>query len=71
MLSLSVDPDGLLSSGQYGLFANGDYDALRRLTHRLISDTELRSRLGANAAAYALSAHSVSNMDRLIRLLLP
>jgi len=71
VLSLSVDPDGLLSSGKYGLFANEDYDVLRNLMHRLISDTGLRSRLGENAAAYALSSHSVSNMDRLIHLLLP
>ena len=71
VLSLSVDPDGLLSSGKYGLFANGDYDVLRVMMDRLISDADLRSRLGGDAAEYALSTHSVTNLEQVIRLLLP
>lgn len=71
VLSLSVDPDGLLSSGKYGLCADGNYDVMRVMTDRLISDSGLRDRMGVHAAEYALSTHSTANMERVIRLLLP
>jgi glycosyltransferase involved in cell wall biosynthesis len=71
VLSLSVDPDGLLSSGKFGLYAGGNYDVLREMTDRLICDADLRHRMGRHAAEYALTTHSVANMGRVIQLLLP
>ena len=64
VLSLDLDPDGLIESEQLGVNAP-DLDALTAATERLLRDPAERQRLGDNARAFAVEAFSLRNAERL------
>lgn len=68
VVSLRVDPDGLLSSGRLGALS-GTESQLRRDVQRFLDAAEVRTMLGARCRLYAEKNHSESNMDELARLL--
>ena len=68
VVSLQVDPDGVLSDQGIG-FCSGTYDRLRDDVALLIRDDDLRQRMGEKAQAYALERHSMRNAERIIEIL--
>jgi glycosyltransferase involved in cell wall biosynthesis len=68
VVSLCVDPDGLLSEGGLGCLS-GDEEGLARDVGRLLDEPEVRARIGERAEAYALEHHSTARLDELARLL--
>jgi glycosyltransferase involved in cell wall biosynthesis len=68
VVSLSVDPDGLLRERGLG-YLSGDEEALARDVAQLLDDHALRERIGERARRYALEHHSTAHLDRLARLL--
>jgi glycosyltransferase involved in cell wall biosynthesis len=68
VVSLHVDPDGLLEKNQIGIFCGDDESRLADAVRRLISDGALRSRYAAKARAYAMSQHSMANATGLAQL---
>jgi glycosyltransferase involved in cell wall biosynthesis len=68
VLSLNVNPDGLLDDDLLGGCANGDFNALLALVARYVRDVALRERIGAHAEQYALEHHSYKNIDALAAL---
>jgi glycosyltransferase involved in cell wall biosynthesis len=65
VVSLQVDPDGLLARQGLG-FLSGRFDQLVQDTRNLLENAELRTRLGARARAYALEHHSLTkNLSRV------
>jgi glycosyltransferase involved in cell wall biosynthesis len=71
VVSLAVDPDGLLGCGKYGYCADGNYHAFRRHIETLIDNPALRQTLGEQAKHYSYAAHSHRNIELLINILLP
>lgn len=70
VVSLHVDPDGLLSSGGLGAVAGGgDEEALFRHVDSLLRAPERRAAIGARARAHALDHHAEANIDRIAQLL--
>jgi len=69
VLSLNVDPDGLLDGTCYGRCARGSYEVLRDAVLALLQDGAARERLGQASAAAARESFSEQNADRLIDLL--
>ena len=74
VVSLLVDPDGLLGKQQIGVCAGGDFERLVELTNGLLADFKATSRLGRRACSYATANHSLDkvtgDLKRLIRTLL-
>ena len=69
VLSLSVNPDGLLDDRRIGICA-GTYDALVRELTRLIRDEPLRERMGEAARLHAASTYADGrNLETLARLI--
>lgn len=68
IVSLRVDPDGLLSSGGLGLLS-GSEPQLCRDVCALLDAPETRSSIGARCRDYAVRHHSVANIDEVARLL--
>jgi len=68
VVSLSVDPDRLLSSGGLGA-VTGDEDALYERVAALLGDPDRCAAIGARARRYALEHHAESNIETLARLL--
>ena len=58
-VSLSVDPNGLLSSGALGACAGGDLEAMTVMLTRLVTDEALRRDIGARCAEYVARTHGV------------
>jgi glycosyltransferase involved in cell wall biosynthesis len=71
VVSLAVDPDGLLGCGKYGYCAGGNYHAFRSHIEALIDNPALRQTLGEQAKHYSYAAHSNRNIELLINILLP
>jgi glycosyltransferase involved in cell wall biosynthesis len=73
VVSLFVDPDGLLGKQQIGMCAGGDFERLVELTNGLLADFKATSRLGQRAHSYATVNHSLDkvtgDLKRLIRTL--
>lgn len=69
VLSLNVDPDGLLAGEGIGFCAQGDEMALERSLRQLLSDRTRREQMGLRAQRYAGAQHSERNMLALIELL--
>jgi glycosyltransferase involved in cell wall biosynthesis len=65
VLSLSVDPDGVLERERIGMLC-GTEERLRESVERLCSDERLRADMGQRAQAYAHARHSTANVDRLV-----
>lgn len=57
VLSLGVDPDGLLKSKECGLVAQGSMELLEKQIRRLVFDVAERARLGANIRSYVEKHH--------------
>lgn len=68
VVSLTVNPDGLLSSGQLGLHS-GNEAQLANDVLRLLRDRNLRDRMGIAAQTYALANHSLDNVNQLVALI--
>jgi glycosyltransferase involved in cell wall biosynthesis len=68
VVSLSVDPDGVLSSARVGLYS-GSTRQLQLDVLRLIEDEGLRSTLGEQAQRHAFANHSLDNITKLVQLL--
>jgi len=68
VVSLSVDPDKLLTARQLG-FRSGSFDQLVSDTRLLLGDSELRNRLGARSRNYALNHCSMENMKRIVDII--
>jgi glycosyltransferase involved in cell wall biosynthesis len=66
VISLSCDPDGILSTNQIGR-VSGSIDRLEVDVRELVSDDELRRKIGHNARQYAIENHSTEAIvDRLL-----
>ena len=69
VLSLNVDPDGLLASEGIGHCARGDEGELLATLRAWLADAPRREAIGRRAEAYALAQHSLANVARLAALL--
>jgi glycosyltransferase involved in cell wall biosynthesis len=68
VVSLRVDPDGLLSERGLGRLS-GDEEGLARDVAQLLDDRTLREGIGERARRYALEHHSTAHLDDLAGLL--
>jgi glycosyltransferase involved in cell wall biosynthesis len=68
VVSLSVDPDGVLAPGRVGLYS-GSAPQLQIDVLRLIEDEGLRTALGEQAQRHAFANHSLDNVSKLVQLL--
>lgn len=68
VVSLTVDPDGLLSRKRLG-FVSGTEQQLARDVRRLIDRPKHRAVIGARCRDYALTHHTVANIDELASML--
>src|SRR4029078_3484808 len=68
VISLSVNPDGVLDRQGIGIHA-GSEQRLEEAVRRLLGDTALRNEYAARAREYASRRHSLRNTDALIRLI--
>jgi glycosyltransferase involved in cell wall biosynthesis len=69
VLSLDVDPDGILEREQVGVRC-ATHEALVSAVEALLLDNARREEIGLRAARYAAENHSVANIERLTRLIL-
>jgi len=71
VVSLLVDPDGVLENQQIGVCAGGDFERLVELTKGLLADFQATSSLGQRACSYATANHSLDkitgDLKRLIQ----
>ena len=74
VVSLLVDPDGVLENQQIGVCAGGDFERLVELTQWLLSDSQATTGLGRRAHSYATANHSLDkvtgDLKRLIQTLI-
>jgi len=68
VISLSVNPDGVLDRQGIGIHA-GSEQRLEEAVRRLLGDAALRNEYAARAREYASRRHSLRNTDALIRLI--
>jgi glycosyltransferase involved in cell wall biosynthesis len=68
VVSLRVDPDGLLSRGGLGA-VTGDEERLYEQVAALLDDPTRRAAIGERARRYALERHGESNIDTLALLM--
>lgn len=68
VVSLHVDPDGLLSTGQLGR-VSGNEQQLWRDVGELLDSPESRREMGRRCRAYAEANHTMSNIDQIAGLL--
>ena len=69
VVSLSVDPDGVLGREGIGFGCEGDESRLHEVVRGLLTNENERSAMGVRAQAYAAEHHSELNMARLITIL--
>lgn len=67
-LSVSVNPDEILTDGKIGFFS-GSYERLRGDILRLVNDEALRISMGNEAQRYAFEVHSPNAANKLIDIL--
>ncbi|RMH70489.1 MAG: glycosyltransferase [Gemmatimonadetes bacterium] len=68
VVSLHVNPDGLLTSQKIGFYAQ-TYDQLIQDVRCLVADPRRREEMGQRARQFAQNTFSVSHVDRLIELM--
>ncbi len=68
VVSLHVDPDGLLSQSGFGRVANDEQGLAQALRH-LLECSRLRKEIGERARTYAIERHSTAAIDRVAALL--
>jgi glycosyltransferase involved in cell wall biosynthesis len=61
-VSLSVDPNGTLSTGELGAFAGGDLETMAALLVRLVDDEGARREVGARCADYVRRRHGAESV---------
>lgn len=61
VISLNVDPDGVLRSRQLGVCAEGNVEKLYELVTTFLGDPARTTRLGHSARSYALQHHSLDS----------
>lgn len=69
VLSLNVDPDGLLAREGIGFCACGDEAALLRTLREWLADASQREQIGQRAQGYAEAHHSERNIETLLELM--
>jgi len=69
VITLEVDPDNLISKHKLGLNANSSFDQLVAHTKKLISDTNLRKKLGKNAFNFANQNFTTKNYNEMFQKL--
>jgi glycosyltransferase involved in cell wall biosynthesis len=69
VLSLNVDPDGLLTSEGIGFCADGDEAVLLHTLREWLVDASLREEIGQCAQVYAEAHHSERNIENLLELM--
>ena len=69
VVSLNVDPDGLLDGTCFGHCARGRFESLRDAVVALLDDDASRERLARSSEIAAREQFSVRNADRLIQVL--
>ncbi len=69
VISLNVDPDGVLTRHGTGILT-GNSERLLEATAELIQDREKRIEMAKNARRYSEKAHSLKNAAQVIRLLI-
>jgi glycosyltransferase involved in cell wall biosynthesis len=62
VVSLLVDPDGVLGKQQIGVCAGGDFGRLLELTKELLDDSDATISFGRRARSYALANHSLGKV---------
>lgn len=62
VVSLEVDPNGVLSSNRVGHCADGSVDEMARQLRRLVDDDERRARYGRRAYEYFRENHSIETV---------
>ncbi len=74
VVSLLVDPDGVLENQQIGVCAGGDFERLVELTKGLLADVQATTSLGRRACSYATANHSLDkvtgDLKRLIHTMI-
>jgi len=70
VVSLRVDPDNILQNKQIGLCSSGHFRELVHNTKGLIKDHKLRNIMGAKAREYAISHHSLENMNKILEAII-
>jgi len=64
VISLSVDPDNLLSEKGLGLCSGGSFEHLVHDVKRLVADQQLRESMGEKARDYAFEHHSIEQIGQ-------
>lgn len=67
VVSLGVDPDGILAKGTVG-YAVKDENDLASVVAQLLGEPELIRKLGRNARDYGLAHHGPDNLYQIIRI---
>lgn len=67
VLSLAVDPDGVLEGAGFGRLAHGDTGVLGRLLDEVLADSELRSAMGNAGFRYAEREHDIRKVIEQLR----
>jgi glycosyltransferase involved in cell wall biosynthesis len=71
VVSLNVNPDGVLSNNEIGMCAEGDLDVLIEAIRSLVLDSKRRNKIGARAGEYGQSNHNISLVvDRLLNAII-
>lgn len=70
ILSLGVDPDGVLSRFEIGACAAGSIDRLKHLVTRFCASDGLRAEYGARARAYAKDRHGIDRCTEQLKTLI-
>ena len=68
VVSLQVDPDGVLATQGMGLFCRDDEQTLAKAVRTLVTDSGLRTRYAAKGRVHAMQHHSLENARGLARL---
>lgn len=69
VVSLRVDPDGLLSHGGLGAVAGGNEEVLYARVAELLEDPARCARIGEHARNFAVERHGEPNIDALAQLM--
>jgi glycosyltransferase involved in cell wall biosynthesis len=69
VVSLDVDPDGLLEGQELGIFCHGSQERLHQSVRALLTDASLRGRYAARGRQHANAKHSLANAAVLAGLL--
>jgi glycosyltransferase involved in cell wall biosynthesis len=60
VVSLHVDPDGVLNANQIGMCAEGDFDQMTEAIRSFVLDSKWRNKVGERAGEYGRSNHDIT-----------